>query len=412
MYNLTDLQNSDKQSLHVNTDEISIVIQPTAETIGEYPSHWQQIAQELTEIIADKLSLPLLCGMMQLEKIAPKGYTTAYGFENMPYFFRIAFHDHYINMGIIVKFSASALSFYQQIFQEFYNEPIEVYDILQRLNEPYWDMHLSRIDFCADYFNFPLSVNDIYQNLKKNNFTIVTSKGKKRHSKTSAIEINREAKTVTIGSRGKGTNSFLKIYDKKAEQLENNGRYAQVAQNVESWIRFEVTYKKEYARQLTKLILELPSRDSLQQFIANKIVEKYCLVDIESNRITEYSQSLLDFSSYSLPLTLLSPRNNELIQTVHYMLKGSGFFPLLRKVEEIWGVNAVTILIKRLLFEYEFNYVPNPDLNIWLKKNLLELQVLDFEEYLESIIETFYKKNASSSKVTAKKPRRKDANKL
>ncbi|HGK7345929.1 TPA: replication initiation factor, partial [Streptococcus suis] len=149
-----------------------------------------------------------------------------------------------------------------------------------------------------------------------------------------------------------------------------------------------------------------------QQFIANKIVEKYCLVDIESNRITEYSQSLLDFSSYSLPLTLLSPRNNELIQTVHYMLKGSGFFPLLRKVEEIWGVNAVTILIKRLLFEYEFNYVPNPDLNIWLKKNLLELQVLDFEEYLESIIEIFYKKNASSSKVTAKKPRRKDANKL
>ncbi|HFI0518237.1 TPA: replication initiation factor domain-containing protein, partial [Streptococcus suis] len=209
-----------------------------------------------------------------------------------------------------------------------------------------------------------------------------------------------------------GTNSFLKIYDKKAEQLENNGRYAQVAQNVESWIRFEVTYKKEYARQLTKLILELPSRDSLQQFIANKIVEKYCLVDIESNRITEYSQSLLDFSSYSLPLTLLSPRNNELIQTVHYMLKGSGFFPLLRKVEEIWGVNAVTILIKRLLFEYESNYVPNPDLNIWLKKNLLELQVLDFEEYLESIIEIFYKKNASSSKVTAKKPRRKDANKL
>ncbi|MGU7962687.1 replication initiation factor domain-containing protein, partial [Streptococcus suis] len=68
--------------------------------------------------------------------------------------------------------------------------------------------------------------------------------------------------------------------------------------------------------------------------------------------------------------------------------------------------------IKRLLFEYEFNYVPNPDLNIWLKKNLLELQVLDFEEYLESIIEIFYKKNASSSKVTAKKPRRKDANKL
>lgn len=412
MYNLTNLLNFDKQSLKVNIDEISIVVQPTAETIGEYPSHWQQIAQELTEIIAEKLSLPMLCGMMQPEKIAPQGYTTAYSFENMPYFFRIAFHDHYINMGIIIKFSASALSFYQQIFQEYYQEPIDVYDILKHLDEPYWDMHLSRIDFCADYFNFPLSVNDIYQNIKNNKFGIVNNKGKRNHSRTSALEINQETKTVTIGSRKKGTNSYLKIYDKKSEQLENNGRYAQIAQKVNSWIRFEVTYKKEYAKQLTKLILKLPSRDSLHQFIANKIVEKYCLMDIENQTVTEYSKSLLEFSSYSLPLTLTSPRNNELIQTVHYMLKGSGFFPLLRKVQEIWGIPAVTILIKRLLFEYEFNYVPNPDLNIWLKKNTPELQVLDFEEYLEIIIEIYHKKNASSSKVTAKKPRKKDAKKL
>ena len=98
----------------------------------------------------------------------------------------------------------------------------------------------------------------------------------------SAIEIDAEAKTVTIGSRKKGSNSFLKIYDKLTEQLENNGRYVQIAQQFQSWTRFEVTFRGQYAKQLTKLILSLPSRDILQQFIANKILEKYCLIDTET----------------------------------------------------------------------------------------------------------------------------------
>ena len=87
----------------------------------------------------------------------------------------------------------------------------------------------------------------------------------------SAIEIDADAKTVTIGSRKKGSNSFLKIYDKLTKQLENHGRYAQLAQQFQSWVRFEVTFRGQYAKQLTKLILSLPSRDMLQQFIANKL---------------------------------------------------------------------------------------------------------------------------------------------
>lgn len=82
---------------------------------------------------------------------------------------------------------------------------------------------------------------------------------------------------------------------------------------------------------------------------------------------------------------------------------------MLKKVNEIWGESAVVILLKRLLFEYEHNYTPNQDLAIWLKKNALELQILEFESYLDSIIEIFYIKNAPSSPESVKKPRRKNA---
>ncbi|MGF0070361.1 replication initiation factor domain-containing protein [Streptococcus orisratti] len=405
------LQNIDFTSkyLHVGVDELTIVIQPNEETIGEWPNHWNQIATELSEIIAEKLSLPSLFGEMVREQISPQGYTTSYSFENMPYFLRIAFHEGYLKMGIIIKFSASALSLYKQAYENSFKEPIGVYEILKKLDEPYWNMHLSRIDFCADYLNFPLSVNDIYNNLKSKKFEIINYKGNRNHKKMSAIEIDAEAKTVTIGSRKKGSNSFLKIYDKLTEQLENNGRYAQIAQQFQSWTRFEVTFRGQYAKQLTKLILSLSSRDMLQQFIANKILEKYCLIDAETGQLTEYSEALIDFSTCAPPLVVVSPRNNQLMQSIHYILKGSGFFPMLEKVKKTWGIYAVSILLKRLLFEYEHNYIPNEDVANWLKKNALELQVLEFETYLDSVIEIFYIKNAPSSPKSAKKSGRKNA---
>lgn len=401
--------NFKNKHLHVGVDELTIVIQPNEETIGEHPDHWNQIANELSAIIAEKLSLPLLFGGMVKEQISPQGYTTSYSFENMPYFLRIAFHEGYLKMGIIIKFSASALSLYQQAYENSYRVSIGVCEILKKLDEPYWNMHLSRIDFCADYFNFPLSVNDIYSNLKCKEFEIINYKGNRNHKKMSAIEIDAEAKTVTIGSRKKGSNSFLKIYDKLTEQLESNGRHAQLAQQFQSWVRFEVTFRGQYAKQLTKLILSLPSRDMFQQFIANKILEKYCLINMVTGQPTEYSEALLNFSTIAPPLVATSPRNNQLMQNIHYILKGSGFFPMLEKVKQIWGIPAVTILLKRLLFEYEYNYKPNDDVTNWLKKNALELQILEFEAYLDSVVEIFHIKNAPSSPESAKKPGRKNA---
>lgn len=404
------IQNIDinNKHLHVDVDELTIVIQPNEETVGEWPNHWGQIANELSEIIAEKLSLTSLFGEMARERISPQGYTISYSFENMPYFLRIAFHEGYLKMGIIIKFSASALNLYKQAYENSYNKPLGVYEILKKLDEPYWNMHLSRIDFCADYFNFPLSVNDIYNNLKCKKFEIINYKGNRNHTKMSAIEIDTKAKTVTIGSRKKGSNSFLKIYDKLTEQLENYGRYAQLAQQFQSWVRFEVTFRGQYAKKLTQLILSLHSRDMLQQFIANKIVEKYCLSDTETRQLTEYSEALINFSTVAPPLIASSPRNNQLMQSIHYILKGSGFFSMLEKVKQIWGISAVTILLKRLLFEYEHNYIPNDDVSIWLKKNALELQVLKFETYLDSIIEIFYIKKRSFFPRISQETRKKE----
>ena len=45
-----------------SVDEVTFVIKPTEDTVGEYPDNWQQIALSLAETIAEKLSLPALFG--------------------------------------------------------------------------------------------------------------------------------------------------------------------------------------------------------------------------------------------------------------------------------------------------------------------------------------------------------------
>ena len=73
-------------------------------------------------------------------------------------------------MGIIVKFSASALSYYKQVYEEYYNEAIDVNIMAKLLNEEYWELRLSRIDLAIDYFNYDMTVNELYQGIKINKF--------------------------------------------------------------------------------------------------------------------------------------------------------------------------------------------------------------------------------------------------
>ena len=79
-------------------------------------------------------------------------------------------------MGIILKFSASALSHYKATYQDYYSELIDVHNIAQLLYVDYYDLRLSRIDLAVDYFNYPMSVNSLYQGLKDKQYIITNHK--------------------------------------------------------------------------------------------------------------------------------------------------------------------------------------------------------------------------------------------
>lgn len=388
-----------------SVDEATFVIQPTEDTVGEYPDNWYQIALSLSETVAEKLSLPVLFGDYVPLKTSPAGYTDGFTFQNLPYYFAIAWHQTNFTMGIILKISASALSHYKASYQDYYGEVIDVHNIAQLLYADYYDLRLSRIDLAIDYFNYPISVNTLYQGLKIKKYIITNHKGRKNISNISAQEVNGQAQTIYIGSKKKNVNALLRIYNKYQEQLDNQGRYMHLTKYCNSWVRMEASYKGTYSNQILALLLDIDSPQDLSKLIVHKMIDKYCFHDAETGQLLPFTGDLLKGFGIFPELESLNSRNNDLLATISYLLKGSGFYPLLRKIEEIWGVQARNHFIIKLVQEYEFNYIPNPDVGVWLNKFGGELSKLNFKDFLEDAFQIFYQKNNITPKDSAKKPK-------
>lgn len=62
-----------------------------------------------------------------------------------------------------------------------------------------------------------------------------------------------------------------------------------------------------------------------------------------------------------------SPLTNLLEQSQNHILYGSGLFPYLYKVHNIWGDKGLSKCLSFLYNEFE-DYEPNDDVILWLKK--------------------------------------------
>ena len=393
-----------KKSIQLSIDEATIIVRPDSEQLTSMTS-WKDEAEQIILYIYHRLFCCENLGTLISEKTHPAGNQTSYSIEKIPYFLRLAYHEAFPTMGIIIKFSASALDYYRQTHKKETNQEIDISDILQILENKNWDVHLSRIDFVADYLNYNFNVNELYQKIKNQNI-IVRNQNKIRQSfNLEGLEKNGMVSTFYVGSRRKNVSTFLRVYDKKTEQFEKNGLKLHIAKDLDSWIRFEAVFKKDYARQISKILKKINSKEELHKLIANKILEKFCFIDSSTHELTNFSHDLLKLDSNFPALISINSRNNALSASIMYHLNNSGLLPLFFKIQYIWGKEALTQFLVTLVDYFEAYYRPNRDAITWLNKHGLLLKELDFYEFLDETIEIFLIKNAIllPGRQTAKK---------
>lgn len=376
--------------INVDVDEFTLVLQVNKEYFNENSDirEWPSIAKEALNTFIKNINLKNMFGGELPIEVCPKGYTHGFKYGQHSYYFAMAYHDSMPNMGIICKFSAHAWHAYREIYEDKYDDVINIYQFLHEASDSMYSLRLSRIDFYADYINYDLTVHNLYSDLTKEPQSIVLKdkNGRSNYTQLSALEKNLQVQTFYVGSKLGNSNSMLRVYDKKLEQSERFGFRLDEAKSYDTWVRFEVVFKNTFAHQLTNILQENINNDEdLQSLIAGKILEKFTLYEINTNEVFYLSKDLNkvknnDFIALKSPST----KDNDLNKSINYLTTLSGLNTTVYKIEQIWGEDTIPDFFDYLLDNYKKTYYPNDNVLSWLRKHESEMKNYDFKQYLKS----------------------------
>lgn len=376
--------------LELGVDEITLVLQlPTSNKALLATSDWKDVAEYLICKFEDKSDVKQVFGNKSFEQKAPAGYTVAYKYGEHNFYFAIAYHEYQISMGVVIKFSAQALDYYLE------KKDMKVYQFLQMVSHAEYEQRLSRIDLTADYIDEDMDISKIYQDMMDSKIAIFREQfnqkqGKMEYRKVpmkfKGIIIQQEVGTVYVGSEK--SNSRLRIYDKKIEQIEHKGNKLDKALKCNDWIRFEGVFRNEYAHQLSEVLMNIKTDDEFGNLIASTLYQKYLFMEVDNGVAsvpTEYTQMLIDCvynNSFRLRASLT--RNYDLARNIAYIYYGSGVMNTLFKVNEIWGIDAVIWVLESIVERLQNNFKPNEDCRYWLIHNRDDYKVNypDFEDFV------------------------------
>lgn len=356
--------------LKTSVDEVTLVLQATlGEKIAlEDDDDWKELASIIITDFEKKADLVKAFGKKLEAKQCPQGYTDGFTYGDHSFYFCIAYNSSNYAMGIICKFSAQALAYYLKA------RKMQVYHFLQNLKSDVYEFRLSRcdvdVDFMDEKFTPTIIFNDLkhgkvlaYYQKKQNNKTIFV----KKSFKLQGFAIGQEVPTCYCGAVS--SDSQLKVYDKKLEQIQRNGSKLKWVLQFDSVIRFELALKHDLAHNFTDLLLKIHSDKELNNLILSVFLQKFYFKRATTGKHTSYTrkmeQALKGQKSY-----LLGHLNadNDLMKRFQYLLYSSGTISTLFKVLALWGVddlNEATDYIK----SFVLNWKPNDGCRLWLQKH-------------------------------------------
>ncbi|MGC8230696.1 replication initiation factor domain-containing protein [Pseudobacillus badius] len=354
--------------LDFQVDEFTLVLQSTKRP--NYIEEWECMAINIIEEFVRLSNIEAVLGRLkEATHSLPQGYSSGFVCEDAPYYFAIAYHTDFVQMGICIKFSAHAWMEYRKQYESLYASSIQIHQFFANINNnTLYTSRLSRLDIAIDFINEKVNVNTIYNQLSKKNQIVKTATGRRNHSILSAITKNNITSTFYLGSKGKNIKALLRVYDKKKEQLETMGIRYEEALQYDTWVRFEAVFKGTYAHDLSDELESVNNDTELKDLLVAALTDRYQFYYAKSDRLTTYSKKMLDLlNQKNFMFSCPSPRNNLLEQSQRHILNGSGLFPYLYKVWRIWGDEGLKRCLEFLYAEFE-NYEPNDDVIAWLKK--------------------------------------------
>lgn len=147
-------------------DQFTLILQPTSLAF-EFDDWEKWKAESLINTFLDMSGLELLFGLVEeADGGILRNYTKGYTFLDAPFYFRIAYHPIYVNMGVSIYFSAYAWSEYRKRYEEYFNKQIHLHTFFRLIHSRDYSYRLSRIDMAIDFKNEGVDIAKIYRSLQ------------------------------------------------------------------------------------------------------------------------------------------------------------------------------------------------------------------------------------------------------
>lgn len=389
--------------LQLGIDQITISILPSA-TIKALCSRslWDDTAREYVYKISDTLNLETLFGQIYIiDKTCVQGYTNTYQFGMHPFNFGVCYHEYITSMGVVINYSAQALSFYKKAYESTFQKNIEVYDILKKLilAFPNETVHLTRIDMVADFIDEGICVDDMQKQFTAKELTVYFCRNGNYEKNPSKIRYTNKADitdTIYVGSREKNVVTLLRIYNKRLEQIQKHGTRYHEALKCTDWVRLENEIHGKYAHEVTEEICKMTNTDELSKFIATCITNKYSIAYTPDP--PKHKKDKPDIRPFKTTAMLLEAKQGcdyyysnsnykdmSLKQSLDYLINNSGLVPFIYKIKQI-DPTEIDNFYKLLSHETDI-YKENRDTTKWLnehKEHYKQVGIKDLFKFNES----------------------------
>lgn len=386
--------------VEVGIDEVTIVLLPEESLLNKPDRRWDDLAWEIVLEAEERLNLCAILGERKLMDKAISGYTIGFSYGDHDFFFEVCYHGFYAKMGVMIKFSAQALAYYQ------FQTNMFLYEILQQALSPLYRVRCSRIDIAIDFINEGVSINEIRSDYLNDKLFIMVMRERngfveqvRKRYELNSISHGNEFETLMFGKRDSPV--MLRIYNKKVEQISKRGsRYTEALQ-YDDWVRFEAEAKQEYAHRLSDLLLTTDSDNEFKETILGFFIQKFYFMIPEKDTLltAPFMQKIIELKN-DRSITLIkatSHKNTELAKSIIHLLKTSGTITTLYKATEIWGEKGLLDFAKEIIQFLKY-YEPNQDCKRFLKNNKEDYRRLysDFNIFYETEIKPELEDESSS----------------
>lgn len=350
-------------------DEFTLVLKSSK--ISPYSDEWDDIAYNIIDEFTEITSMNELFGNHEEVSKGSAGYTNHYTYPEQIFSgLNMAWNTDSPSMGVIISFSASAWLFYRKYYEERFNEVITVPEFLRMIEHDDWIPRLSRIDFLVDFKDEGMNVDNLYRSIERGTAEIRFGNGKKNPSISETVSSNGLVQTFYLGSRKKNTGLRFRLYDKKVEQI-SKGRSAlrlEEAESLNDWVRLEVVFRSKYAHRLHEDLLKTQNDNDLKNLIVSAILSKYEFWYVKSDKMMKITKDMKNMINTIYTFENPKVKTVELEKMIKYQIKGNGLFPLLYKLDEVYGDGTSKEFMQWLYEKYEDNYIESQDDRAWLNK--------------------------------------------